>query len=141
MQEIGQHKQIEVRRSPLHGWGVFALEDIPAGELVETAPGIKIPFEILSACYYIVLADGIPPSELQLDQYGLGWVDDKVCIPLGWVGLYNHSDSHSAEFCYNHGIDTVSIRAIRDISAGEEITVYYGQDWWARKSYLQKNEP
>ncbi len=139
MQEVGHYRKIEVRRSPLHGWGVFALEDIPAESVIETAPGIKIPRELLSTCYYIVIADGMPPEDLQLDQYGIWWPNDQVCIPQGWVGLYNHSDEPSSEFDHNYELDTVSVRSIRDISAGEEITVHYGQNWWSRKSYLQKS--
>lgn len=138
MQEVGHYRKIEVRRSPLHGWGVFALEDIPAEVTIETAPGIKIPQEIMNACYYIVMADGIPAEELQLDQYGLWWTEGRICIPQGWVGLYNHSEEPSAEFHHNYELDTVSIRSIREITEGEEITVHYGQNWWSQKSYLQK---
>lgn len=138
MQEVGQHFKIHVQKSPLHGWGVFADEDIPEHQFVETAPGIIVPQEILNACRFFVTAEGLRPEDLVLDQYGLGWPDNKVCIPMGWIGLYNHSDSPSAEFFYRHESDMLSIRSIRPIKSGEEITVYYGDQWWARKPYLKK---
>jgi SET domain-containing protein len=138
MHQIGQHFKISVNSSSLSGWGVFADEDIPADEFVETAPGILIPIEILNACYYIVKADGLNPKDLVLDQYGLGWPDNKVCIPMGWIGLYNHSDNPSAEFFYRHESGLLSIRSLMPIKSGEEITVYYGDHWWAMKPFLQK---
>ena len=137
-QQIGPHFKIKVATSTLGRWGVFAEEDILADQFIETAPGIIIPHEILNACFYVVKADGIKPEDLVLDQYGLGWPDGKVCIPMGWIGLYNHSDAHSAEFFYQKENDLLSVRSIRPIKSGEEITVYYGDHWWSQKPYLQK---
>ena len=139
MQEVGHHQPIEVRRSPIHGWGVFAKERIPADVLIETAPGVLIPEEILSMCYYLVMADGMPAKDLQLDQYGIWWADGKVFIPLGWGGLYNHSEEPSAAFVENKENQTLGIRSLREIAPGEEITVHYGEHWWERKDYLQRN--
>jgi hypothetical protein len=137
--KIGQHQKIRVDRSSIHGWGVYADEDIQLGVLIESAPGISVPFEILKLCYYILTSDGIPPEELVLDQYGIGWPGERVLFPLGWVGLYNHSDCPSAEFVFLPEPNTVGIRSLREIAAGEEITVNYGEEWWERKSYLQKS--
>ncbi len=139
MQKIGQHCKVSVERSSIHGWGVFADVPIEADTHIESAPGISVPGEILRLCYYILTSDGIPPDQLVLDQYGIGWPNDRVLFPLGWVGLYNHAEDPSAEFVFLLEPNTVGIRSIRPIQAGEEITVNYGEEWWERKSYLQKS--
>lgn len=138
MQKIGQHQPIELKRSAIQGWGVFAVESIQIGTDIECQPGIVIPMEILRMTYFIMMSDGIPPASFKLDQYGLDWADDKVFIPLGWVGLYNHSDEPSAEFYKDEQNELVGIRSVRAIEKGEEITVSYGATWWLRKGYLQK---
>lgn len=138
MQKIGQHQPIELKHSSIQGWGVFALAPIASNTDIEWEPGIIMPMEILRVSYFIMMADGILPETFKLDQYGIDWPDDKVFVPLGWVGLYNHSDSPSAEFIKYEKGELVGIRSLRDIEQGEEITISYGSIWWSRKDYLQK---
>ena len=138
MQKIGQHQPIELKRSVIQGWGVFAVEDIQTGVSIECQPGIIVPMEILRMSYFIMMSDGVSPDSFKLDQYGIDWPNDKVFIPLGWVGLYNHSDDPSAEFYKDEQNELVGIRSVRDIVKGEEITISYGPTWWERKDYLQK---
>lgn len=138
MQKIGQRKQIECKRSAIHGWGVFALEDIEPGETIELSPGIIILADVIGAAYHFAMCDGMPASALVLDQYGLGWSPTEICIPLGWVGLYNHSDEHNAIFVKDEAESLVGVQCIKHIAASEEITVYYGSTWWEKKNYLTK---
>ena len=35
--------KIELRKSTIHGWGVFAKEDIEANEILEEDPFLKLP--------------------------------------------------------------------------------------------------
>lgn len=137
MQEVKHYQKISVRRSSLHGWGVFADDVIPAKEMVEVAPGVLLQQSFLNACHYVATAEGTLPEEIMLDQYGIGWTDGRAFFPLGWVGLYNHSDNPSAEFVYVSD-DLVGIRSLCEISIDQEITVCYGDHWWRQKGYLQK---
>jgi hypothetical protein len=138
MQAIGQHYKVEVRKSPIHGWGVFALEDIPGNVYIETSPGIVMHSTFLDVCHFAAGAEGLKPEEIILDQYGIGWLPGSVFIPLGWIGLYNHSEEPNAEFFYRNNVEILSIRSRRDITAGEEICVHYGPTWWETKPYLRK---
>lgn len=138
MQEVKHYKQIECKHSEIHGWGVFAAEQISADEIIEVAPGIIAPMEILRMCRFLMMSDGMPANELKIDQYGLEWPNDKVLIPFGWVGLYNHSDDPAAQFESNEELGLIGIKAIRSILPGEEITVSYGAKWWETKDYLMK---
>jgi hypothetical protein len=137
MQKIGQHYKIEVRDTE-RGFGVFASEHVPSGSLIETSPGIIISQEFLNVCHYVATAEGMKPEEIVLDQYGLGWTPGKVFFPLGWVGVYNHSDSPNAEFSIEDDYRLLSVKSIREIPSGEEIFVSYGPNWWAKKPFLQK---
>jgi SET domain-containing protein len=137
VQEVKHYQKISVRRSSLHGWGVFADEVILPNEMVEVAPGVLLQQSFLNACHYVATAEGMPPEEIMLDQYGIGWTDGRAFFPLGWVGLYNHSDNPSAEFVYVSD-ELVGIRSLKEISPDQEITVNYGDHWWRQKGYLQK---
>ena len=101
--------RVEVRDSSIHGLGVFAIEDIKYGEVVGVMSGV------VSAEY---------------DEHS-----DYVCEFEDWNGYsyyvepfapwkyLNHSDEANVDW------DTPVLRAQRDIVAGEEITIDYGEEW------------
>ena len=39
------NNKIELRKSTIHGWGVFAKENISAGEILEEIPFLIIPIQ------------------------------------------------------------------------------------------------
>jgi len=105
---------IEVRRSGKKGRGVFARKPIRKGTLIERAPMILLPIgEVYS---------GAPRTKLA--EYVFLWGRDTVAVALGYGSLYNHSYQPNASY-HNAGPRTQVFRAIRDIEAGEEITVNY----------------
>lgn len=115
-QVIPTHVKTEIRPSPGKGRGVFAINAIKEGEVIEIAPAILIPNEdspfigsTILACYTFN------------DEAGEGeW------LALGHTSMYNHDDKPSAEFAVGKGVAIV--RAVRAIEAGEEITFNYGWD-------------
>jgi uncharacterized protein len=100
------------------GYGVFAKEDIANQDFLEIAPAIV--FE--------------PPEKTDdnLMNYVIAW-EGKLAVSLGWTMLYNHSDDNNCVFSVNHQNKLVAIVAIRDISAGEQLTVNYGPDWFSSR--------
>ncbi len=100
---------LEIKESPIHGRGVFALVRIPKGTVVEEIKGkpqhcSKIPAALLlrrgmevSKDVYIVPAEG----------------------SVGW--FLNHSDRANCTY----DISTREIRAKQDILRGEELTIDY----------------
>jgi uncharacterized protein len=105
---------IEVRRSGKKGRGVFARKAIRKGTIIERAPMILLPIgEVFSHAPKTKLAD-----------YVFGWGDDTVAVALGYGSLYNHSYQPNASY-HSAGPQAQIFRAIRDIEAGEEITVNY----------------
>ena len=76
--ELYRNPKIQVKRSPIQGWGVFANQDIPQYEVIEECP--------------IVILDPseITPTAVELHRYTAN-VKDKVFIGFGVGSLFNHS--------------------------------------------------
>lgn len=51
------------------------------------------------------------------------------CMAMGYVPLYNHSYSSNCEYEMDYDTDTITIRAVKDIKVGEELTINYNGDW------------
>jgi SET domain-containing protein len=98
------------------GRGVFAVREIGAGERIELCP---------------VLALNEEESYGTLANYCVDAGDDAEGkrLMLGYGSLYNHSDDPNAEYVHEAD-DAYAFVAIRDIAAGEQITINYGQEWW-----------
>jgi hypothetical protein len=96
------------------GRGVFAGRAFAMGELVEAATVLVIPAEQWHH---------IEPTVLALYIFNFGPEGEHAAIALGYGSLYNHSYSPNAD--YEHGDKVLVYRALRDIEAGEEITVNY----------------
>lgn len=105
---------IEVKRAKGKGRGVYARVAIPAGTVFERAPLLVMSEnEALAHEYSNVL-----PA--YVFEYGKG----KVALALGFGSLYNHSYKPNARYD-DAGSQVKEYRALRDIAAGEEITINY----------------
>ncbi len=106
------------------GRGVVATEALAAGELIECSPVLPL-----------ALKDSECPG---LNDYGMAWTenfDDPVpgkesCIGLGYLSIYNHSATPNATLDHHYDSDEISVIALRDIAAGEEITYDYVVPLW-----------
>jgi hypothetical protein len=109
------HSQlIEVRQIRKKGRGVFARLPIAKGTVIERVPIILVPLREIFG----------PGPRSKLADYVFSWEKDTVAIALGYGSLYNHSYRPNARF-HDKGRLTQVFTAIRDIEAGEEITVNY----------------
>ena len=102
---------IEVRRTATRGRGVFARREIAEGDVIEQAPVIVVPADQAAACPV-------------LGTNCFVWGDGTVALALGYGSLYNHSYTPNASYDDRPGRLKV-YRALRDIAAGEEITINY----------------
>lgn len=105
------------------GYAVFATKQIEYGVVVELAP-------------VIVLSE--PTTDDSVFKYVMSW-NNSLAIPLGWVGLYNHSDNNCCEYCINTQDNLVAIISKRNIMAGEQVTVNYGSGWFASRGIEKAN--
>jgi len=109
---------------PGKGRGVVALESCPAGTEVERAPVIVVP-----ALDMLFRAD----NPTVLEQYLLHWSDEpgeELCMGEGMLMMYNHSATPNIEFHSGPEPYTMSVIAIRDIVAGEELVYDYDCELW-----------
>jgi len=112
-------RRIAVRRSPIHGRGVFALRPLDAGERVIEYAGEVIPWEEAVRRHA-----ARPGEDAHTMFFDLGDGD----VVDGWVGgnssrWINHSCDPNCETRLAEG--RILIRALRGIAAGEELTFDY----------------
>jgi len=102
------------------GKGVFTKKDIPAGTVIEVAPVIVLKSKDRKRC-----------EDTKLYFYIFEWGDDcrKGAIGLGYVSMYNHESPSTCEYEMDYEEETISIKAMRDIKAGEEVTINYSAGW------------
>ena len=120
--------KICVKPSPVHRWGVFAVDFIAEGEIIEECPMVELEKswlekedKILSKYRFNFPSGGAPESQ-------------QVC--LGYGSLYNHSDQPNMYFYsvyYTPELSTYRFVASRDIEPNEEIFTSYGYDVMERE--------
>lgn len=102
--------------SALSGRGVFTSEPILEGTLIEICPVIIIPEAELPIIHQTTLHD----------YYFFWGEEEKECaIALGFGSLYNHSYDANAEYILDLEENTIDFYCVKDIEAGDEITVNY----------------
>jgi SET domain-containing protein len=101
--------------SPLGGRGVFAVEAMDAGDVVEVAPVIVFPAEEREL---------LESSSLRDHWYG--WNDDgDAAVAFGHASFYNHADDPTCAYEAHEVLDALVVRTRRAVAAGEELTIDY----------------
>ena len=121
--EIQSRNKIQVRKSQIHGWGVFAIEDINESEIIEECPILRLPVKRGEINYTLTdYTFTFPKSD--------DWVNH--VIALGYGSLFNHSDTPNTIWNSDNEKETLVFIASRQIKKGEEIFIYYGdENYWA----------
>ena len=129
--KLYHNPKLEIRKSPVHGYGVFAKDDIKKGELLEE-------------CFYMV-QPGI--SQVYNMDYLYAWPDygkpKYMTVLLGYGSMYNSSKKQNdcnAHYKTNVENHIFVFSAIKDIKKDIEILIWYGPDWWTehKRESLQK---
>ncbi|HYF29068.1 MAG TPA: SET domain-containing protein [Candidatus Paceibacterota bacterium] len=111
--------KIELRASTLDGAGrgVFATVPLADGELVESCPVIALPDK----------RDRARLRKTGLVNYYFLWGKERkhAAICLGFGSLYNHSYEPNCFYVKRIEEAQMDFYALRDIQAGEELTVNY----------------
>ncbi len=96
------------------GLGVYAIRPIYEAEVIEEVPLLVVPENTFYS----------PEGTSPLADYVFVWDEGELALPLGFGALYNHSYSPNA---YYEDTDHQSkcYIALRNIEAGEEITINY----------------
>jgi SET domain-containing protein len=115
--------KVEVKESPIHGLGVFAIEEIKSGELIEECHLITLPLKQNQYLFFLCNYKFIyKHNNSDITEY---------VIPLGNGCIYNHSDNNNAYWKNHPTHKAFQFIASKDIMIGEEICTYYNDttDW------------
>lgn len=115
--------KIYIDKSEIHGLGVFALDWIPTGSLIEICPIIDM---------------GMVKGETSpiLIDYRFNWPQgtnefEKQVVCSGYGMLYNHSETPNASWRSNLETNCFEFYAIKDIIPFQEILIWYGDvNYW-----------
>jgi SET domain-containing protein len=114
-QDLYRSPKLAVRRSPVHRWGVFAVEPIAAHELLEESPFFYLDKREIKK------APACEPYTYYFDE---AW----SIVGLGLAGLYNHATTPNADHQIDKLNEVMRHYSTRAIQAGEEITLHYGDE-------------
>ena len=101
------------------GRAMFTSEQIAANTLIEESPVIVMQKK-----------DRPYLDKTLLHDYIFEWGNekDKCCMALGLVPLHNHSYKSNCEYFMDFEDETILIKTVRVIEAGEELTINYNGD-------------
>ena len=115
-----------IQQTPLKGLGVFAVNHIKQGEIIERCPVLIVSKANRQNLYE---QHGI------LRNYTFQWAED-IAITWGYGSLYNHSSRPNAIYYRDLQSNTMIFQSLIDISPGEEICTSYGNDsYFETKNY------
>jgi len=123
--------KIEVRKSPVHGVGIFAKKAIKMNEVLEEN-------------HYIILKGDWHKLPSLMQEYIFGWTKEltdsksKAALVFGNGPLYNSSPDPNADWHTNVKRNRFIYFAIKNIKAGEEILIDYGEEYWERSDKKYK---
>src|SRR3990167_510535 len=117
--KLFQNKLI-VKKSSMHGYGVFAGKTIKKGEKIEE-------------CYILLSKKG----DRALDDFYFD-ARGKYALLTGFGSIYNHSDEPNADYVIKYKDRLATIKAKKIIRKGEEILVSYGEEWFSSRGLKAK---
>ena len=112
---LQQHPGLYYAPSGRHRLGVYCLEEIQAGSVIEICPIILIPPD---------QAKEIVRGYILYDYY-FEWKKEHIALALGYGSLYNHSSTPNAFFEPDYQRQLILFKAAIEIPAGQEILVDY----------------
>ena len=113
--------RIEVRPSPTHGVGVFALEDFPTRACVEVSPYIEFDPVILYDWQ-----DFRERGRHVIHEYVFRLPNGNFGFAHGYVGNYNHASNPNATWSYRDGeYPAILIWTKEKIKKDDEIFIKY----------------
>lgn len=102
------------------GRGVFTKKEIAADTIIEVAPVVVMSSDDRKLLDQTLLHDYI---------FEWGEEKDRCCMALGLVPLYNHSYNSNCEYYMDFESDTILVKTVRPVNAGEELTINYNGDY------------
>jgi SET domain-containing protein len=115
-----RYPSLFIEQTAQKGKGIFTSESILVDCIIEVSPVIVMPS-----------SDREHLDKTLLHDYIFEWgpLKDKCGMALGYIPVYNHSYSSNCEYFMDFEAETIFVKTVRDIKAGEELTINYNGDW------------
>lgn len=110
-----------VKKSPIHGYGVFAKQPIAKNEVIEE-------------CSCLFIEKKVPA----LANYVWGYNERYDALPLGAGSLYNHANDYNATYKIDPKKKLMVFTASRPIETDEEIFILYSDCWFPSRGLEPK---
>ena len=111
--------RVEVKSSPLHGRGLFASTDIPAGALLGVYPLLILSHEDTEQ----IKSTRIYHYVFYVDEREDGAV--RAAVAFGKISMCNHSPEANADFFVDAAAETVTLTSRVALNPGDEILIDY----------------
>lgn len=110
---------LAIAPSKERGRGVYATEAIEAQTIVEISPVLVLSME-----------DRKKAEETLLYNYIFEWGEghELGALGMGYISIYNHSYQPNCSYQMDFENELMTITAIHDIAAGEELFINYNAD-------------
>ena len=142
--KLYHNPKLEIRKSPIHGYGVFAKEFIRG-------------YETLEECHFIDLGGNLYESELlgryiwkfptPVDDNGneFTWKKCTSILAFGFASIYNSTlDNQSNNVNYDIDWENKLVRysTNKDVHQYEELLVYYGDEYveWMKRGFKETED-
>ena len=135
----GHSAKVEIRRSPVHGYGIFAKALIEAEEPIEECRLLKLAYRA-NYNHDPVLKDYVWAGKDDGEQTKLH--GNTQYIALGFGSLYNHSDQPNTIQHLNFETEVMTVKARQAIQKDEEIFLNYGKKYFMIRNFwknIKKN--
>jgi SET domain-containing protein len=129
----GTSIKVEVRKSSVHGYGVFAKEPVNAGELIEECKLLRLGWRSNYQHDPIISDYAWGNKSCNCDECKMHGFPKYMALGLG--SIYNHSDQPNTKQKLDFETETMSVWANKDILPGEEIFVNYGSKYWVVRDF------
>jgi len=113
-------RPLYVKKSLIHGYGVFAKEQIKQGDTIEE-------------CYALFLKE----EQSSLGNYVFN-ANNQSALLTGFGAIYNHADHSNASYTFDEQKQCMVFTARRFIHKDEEILISYGKDWFSSRHAVSK---
>jgi hypothetical protein len=127
----GSHRApMRIAALGLRGRGVVADACIAQGQLVERSPVLVIPHVDRAATDGTIVFTYVFMWEHDSVEEDLYRHEGRAAIALGFTSLLNHAYTPNCKFVRHIDELVVDLVAVRDIEAGEELTIDYQMTLW-----------
>tara|TARA_R100001377_G_C3186141_1_gene108639 strand:+ start:586 stop:993 length:408 start_codon:yes stop_codon:yes gene_type:complete len=126
------HPGLEVRKSRIHGYGVFTSKHIKADTVIEEC---MVPYEVIEPGYEYENGEMFPRNKDVLPHYRFMGPHDQDGVhrffvtPTGFAMVYNHADDNNVIWHHDTKNRLVLMVTCKDISPEEELYQNYGENF------------